>query len=504
MRRLLVLLLPLAIAVADTRQPPKSPADVYGELFRRVQMEQVFPDEKTFVDCIPKRMPGEILSDYNAQKDNPDFNLKTFVLANFSPSRNAPDIREHIAALWALLKRDASHPPAGSSLIALPRPYVVPGGRFEELYYWDSYFTMMGLKEDDRIDMIENMVDNFAHLITTEGFIPNANRTYYLSRSQPPFFSLMVALLADERDNSVYSKYRPALEKEHTFWTTGEHAITDGPAMGLSRYHDRDNVPREEQYRTDELLSQTTDRDPAELFQELRSACESGWDFSSRWFTEGGDRATIRTTRLVPVDLNCLLVHLERTIARARRADGDEEGAAEMENLAARRAKAINRLCWSDEWYVDYDLDADAPSSEKTLAGMMPFFLDVAPTERATTAAAQLRASFLKPGGLVTTLRNSGEQWDAPNGWAPLQWVAIDGLRNYDQGELAGEIADRWMRLNLRVYRDTGKLMEKYDVEDLTRPAGGGEYPTQDGFGWTNGVLLTLLNLYGEPPREAE
>ena len=139
-------------------------------------------------------------------------------------------------------------------------------------------------------------------------------------------------------------------------------------------------------------------------------------------------------------------------------------------------------------------------SPQLTIAGTMPLFFEIATTAQAKSVANVVKAKFLQPGGVVTTLKNTGEQWDAPNGWAPLQWLAIQGLRNYEYSkELAQNIVQRWIKLNVNVYEHTGKLMEKYNVMDLKLDAGGGEYPSQDGFGWTNGVLLKLISLYGMP-----
>lgn len=496
MRRLLFLLLPLAFAQAA----PPTPAQIYGELFEAVQALQVFPDQKAFVDCVPNRPPAEILADFRKEKQKPDFNLAAFVKANFTTAQS-DTIRTHIEALWDQLSRRADNLPEGSSLLALPQPYVVPGGRFQELYYWDSYFVMLGLMESKKVEAVRHMVENFAHLIDTYGFIPNANRTYYLTRSQPPFFSLMLDLLAEREGEQVYREFRPALEKEYRFWMdeSGGHAVSVDGIM-LNRYYDAADTPREESYLID-IKNAQRPKDPASFYRHIRSAAESGWDFSSRWFTDPGDIATIRTTDILPVDLNCLIHHLELTLAKARQLDGDKAGADSLTSIASKRRDAINRLFWSagDDWYMDYDLVTKSPTPELTLAGMMPFFLKVAPEDRMPPAAKTLETRFLKPGGVVTTLRTTGEQWDAPNGWAPLQWITIQGLRNYGQMHLAETIARRWMKQNLNIYEATGKLTEKYDVIDLSRPGGGGEYPTQDGFGWTNGVLLKLLNLYGEP-----
>jgi alpha,alpha-trehalase len=185
-------------------QQPAAPDKIFGQLFTDVQLAKIFPDGKTFVDCLPKRKVSDIMYDYGLSKGS-NMDLRKFVEENFDlPSKPAalenvmkePAAADHIKNLWANLKREADKAVDGSSLLPLPNAYIVPGGRFREIYYWDSYFTMLGLKESGEAAMIENMITNFAFLIDTYGHIPNGNRTYYLSRSQPPFFSLMVDLLA--------------------------------------------------------------------------------------------------------------------------------------------------------------------------------------------------------------------------------------------------------------------------------------------------------------------
>ena len=204
---------------------------------------------------------------------------------------------------------------------------MIPGGRFREIYYWDSYFTMHGLEASGRVDLIRAMVHNFAHLIDTYGHIPNGNRTYYLSRSQPPFFSLMVDLLAEEKGNGVFVEYLPALQKEYNYWmdetAPTKHLVKMPDGSDLNRYYDQLDTPRPESYRQDVETSEASTKDPKIIYRNLRSAAESGWDFSSRWFADGQNITTINTTELIPVDLNGLLYHLETTLAKAFRVRGD-------------------------------------------------------------------------------------------------------------------------------------------------------------------------------------
>jgi alpha,alpha-trehalase len=262
----------------------------------------------------------------------------------------------------------------------------------------------------------------------------------------------------------------------------------------LQRYHDRSDRPRSEAYMHDIRLQARSRQAAPDFFRNMRSAAESGWDFSSRWFLDGTDLEATGATDLVPVDLNCYLYHLERTLAKAHEAAGDEEAARDVAASAEARGLAILQFCWSDvdNFFFDYDLRRSLPNPAFTLAAVVPLFVGIAKQAQADAMADTLRQRFLQPGGLVTSLVNSGQQWDWPNGWAPLQWMAVAGLRRYGHEQLAKEVALRWIALNDEVFRRTGRLLEKYNVVDLSLPAGGGEYPTQDGFGWTNGVLVRL------------
>ena len=197
----------------------------------------------------------------------------------------------------------------------------------------------------------------------------------------------------------------------------------------------------------------------------------------------------------MPVDLNSLLFHLETTLAKAYVASRKPERAAEFRARAALRKAAVRRYLWdADEGiFMDYLWREGKPTGKVTAAGLYPLFFGLATQAQADRVARVVRSRLLKPGGLVTTTIRSGQQWDAPNGWAPLQWIAIEGLSAYGKRALAQTIARRWIGRVVTAYRDTGKLMEKYNVVNPSLQAGGGEYPGQDGFGWTNGVARKLL-----------
>jgi len=492
---------------------PKTPAQLYPGLFNAVQMARIFPDGKTFPDCIPKRSATAIMASYNRQHTNANFDLKAFVKDNFTEPAAAGSsyhsnvkkgVQYHIEELWSILQRHADTV-TNTSLIPLPYSYVVPGGRFREVYYWDSYFTMLGLEESKRYDVISNMVKNFAYLIDTYGHIPNGNRTYYLSRSQPPFFVLMVELLARHANRSVLITYRPQLIAEYNYWMKADHQLKPGQVSNnvvcmpdgslLNRYWDYSASPRDESYREDVLGAHGSKQAPAAYYRHIRAAAESGWDFSSRWLADGKTLGTIQTTDLVAIDLNCILYRLEQTIASSCWLSGQINSAQFYQAKARQRRKAILKYCWNASVgdFQDYNIKTRKLSPQVTIATAYPLFFNLATTAQAKQIAKLIGAKFVRPGGVATTLVNTGQQWDSPNGWAPLQYITIAGLRNYGQDSLAQVISKRWISTNTRVFMQTGKLQEKYDVEATGNQAGGGEYPLQDGFGWTNGVLEKLM-----------
>ena len=497
------------------------PAHDLGPLFHDVQLSGIFEDSKTFADARPRLAAAEIIARYASARGAPQFNLRDFVTQQFDLPRpvgegfrsdTSQTMKQHIGALWPVLTRPPDTADPRSSLIPLPNPYVVPGGRFREVYYWDSYFTMLGLIESGRTDLVKSMLDNFAHLIATVGHIPNGNRTYYLSRSQPPFFAAMVGLYARATDTSQALPYLEALEAEHAFWMNGAERLAPGSGQAyrrvvrlreggplLNRYWDDLPEPRPEAYRPDFEIAQTLPEARRESFyRNVKATAESGLDFSSRWMRDPKDLRTLETTDLIPVDLNSLLFHAERTISALRSLRGragDADVARQFARAAEDRRRALLEAAYDPAMGFFYDVrwrTGERVTDRPTLAAASPLYFGLATPAQGRAVAARLEREFLKPGGFVTTLIASGQQWDAPNGWPPLEWLTIEGVRRYGRADLADAARDRWLGLNQRTYRATGKMTEKYDVVDLRRRAGGGEYPTQDGFGWTNGVALAL------------
>lgn len=500
-------------APAKTPQPPDI---LLGPLFNDVQTAKLFPDQKTFADAVPNSDPLMILADYRMQKNQSGFDLRHFVGVNFTLPKEGEkyvppagqSLREHIDGLWPVLTRSTTDVEKWDSLLPLPEPYVVPGGRFREIYYWDSYFTMLGLAESNHWDKVSDMVANFAYEIDAWGHIPNGNRTYYLSRSQPPFFAFMVELLAQHEGDDALKKYFPQMLKEYTYWMEGVETLQPGQQNKrvvklddgtiLNRYWDDRDTPRPESWVEDIATAKSNPNRPAtEIYRDLRSAAASGWDFSSRWMDNPNQLGTLRTTSIVPVDLNALMYKMEKMIALASKAAGDDAKAAQYDGFANARQKGIEKHLWNDKegWYADYDLKSHKVRNQLTAAALFPLYVNAAAKDRASKVAAATQAHLLQPGGLATTSVKSGQQWDAPNGWAPLQWVAAAGLQNYGQDNVAMDVTWRFLTNVQHTYDREKKLVEKYDVSTTGTGGGGGEYPLQDGFGWTNGVTLKMLDL---------
>ena len=498
-----------------------TPADRYLELFEHVQSTRIFADSKTFPDCAPKIDPLDILIRYRRVKRRPGFDLREFVNAHFwlpqdyskeYISNPEHSLKEHIDNLWPTLTREPQDHIPWSSLLALPQAYIVPGGRFSETYYWDSYFTMLGLAESGRGDLLKCMADNFAWMIEMYGHIPNGNRTYYLSRSQPPVFALMVELFEEDGVRGA-RRYLDHLLMEYNFWMDGadslmlnqgyRHVVRMPNGALLNRYWDDRDTPRDESWLEDVETAKHSSRPANEVYRDLRAGAASGWDYSSRWLRDTDRLASIRTTQFIPIDLNAFLFKLESTIANISGLKGDRETETKFRQKAAERRAAVTHYLWDekDGCFRDYDWRREQ-QARFSAASIVPLYTGMATHDQADRLAEVVRARLLTPGGIMASDSESGEQWDKPNGWAPLQWMAIQGFKLYGNDALGDEIAHCWLKTVNHVYQRHHKLVEKYHIADSTpQEGGGGEYPLQDGFGWTNGVVRRLIALYGEPPR---
>ncbi|MCG0994765.1 alpha,alpha-trehalase TreF [Acetobacter indonesiensis] len=507
-------------------QDLRPPSIALGDLFAAIHDARIFTDPKAVADAIPDQSPADLVAAWKQQKDLPGFNLKLFVSQHFtvpvlrsaSYSRKpGENVRDYITGMWDVLTRDADAPIPWSSLLPLPHKYIVPGGRFSEIYYWDTYFTMIGLYEDERIDLMRNVVRDIASLIDRYGHMPNGNRTYYLGRSQPPFFSVMLDLLASHDGQVVYTSFLPTLQREYDYWTDGAATLQPGSAWRhvvklsdgtvMFRPWDDMNTPRDESFPQDQETARQTHRNPNELWRDLRAGAETGWDYSSRWLADGKTLSTIQATSLITIEYNCLIVHLMQTLSHAYALSNDKTKSAFYAEQAKHLQAAINHYLWNAQEgaYYDYNWKTLKQLDVLSTATAVPLFLHLAPQENADAVANTIEKRLLHVGGLTVTDRVTGQQWDSPNGWAPEQWMAIKGLEQYGHDSLAAEIGRRWMARVIGTFEKSGVLLEKYDVVSPeispTGGKGGGEYPMQVGFGWTNGTLLGLMNRYPQKTR---
>ncbi|WP_419148426.1 trehalase family glycosidase [Pseudoalteromonas 'SMAR'] len=485
-----------------------------SKLFKAVQQAGIFADSKTFADAVANSPVDEIEAQFALQQPKGQ-DLLTFVQAHFTFQAatelqalpRLSNAKQYIAELWQRLSRQPSVAAHGS-LLPLPYPYVVPGGRFNEIYYWDSYFTALGLMDAGREDLAAGMLNNFISLINSLGHVPNGNRDYYQSRSQPPVTALMVDLLWQQvtADRVWLETVTHALEKEYAFWMAmddegseqlAQRRVVNMPCGGrLNRYWDPLQLPRPESFKEDLELAQSASN-PGVLYQHIRAACESGWDFSSRWLADPQSLSSIRTTDIVPVDLNALMLLLEKQLEKCWLQLAKPQQAEYYGALAEKRQALLQQYFWCEQhgWYFDLDLSDFSRTRVSSLAAAAVLFAKVPTPQQAQQMAANIERRFLKQGGLVTTLNHTEQQWDAPNGWAPLQWFAVAGLINYGETKLAKAIMRAWLYAVETGFEHHGCLLEKYNVEHPEQRASGGEYVVQQGFGWTNGVSSRFYHL---------
>lgn len=402
-------------------------------------------------------------------------------------------------------------------LLYLPHPYVVPGGRFNEMYGWDSYFIQVGLLRDDEVPKAKDLVDNFVYEIEHYGTILNANRTYFLSRSQPPFLTRMVLGVYEKtKDRDWLLSCWPAIEKYYAFWTTEPHLIA---STGLSRYYDRGEGPgaevvsdekdaegrthydrAREYYKTHKVTDYDVTRFYDTKKDELtplfykgdRSMRESGFDPSSRF-----GPFSVDIVHHAPVCLNALLFVMEQDAARLATELGRAD-AKQWTERASKRQAAVDRYLWDEKagLYLDYNFETKQRRAYPFATTFYPLWAGLASPEQARRVLANLKL-LEAPGGVLTSTRETGNQWDAPFGWGPLQIIAVDGLRRYGHQEAADRLARKFVGTVVKEFEEHGKILEKYDVvrreSDVSSGIRFGYSSNEIGFGWTNAAVLELL-----------
>jgi alpha,alpha-trehalase len=433
---------------------------------------------------------------------------------------------------------------AQQGVLYLPNPYIVPGGFFNEMYGWDSYFIIRGLLRDGRLNMARGMVENFFFEIDHYGAILNANRTYFLTRSQPPFLSSMVMAvygsLPDAASKRAWlEKSYPYIERDYKFWTSGEH-LAGG--TGLSRYYDYGQGPVPEitemhdpyyrdvflylqgSPRKRDYLKQAGEGGRAELtgpaftyeacehdavgcakspemqftadyYKGDRAMRESGFDVTFRFGPYGGS-----TDHFAPAGLNCLLYKAEGDLENIANLLGKTRQAKEWTARAEHRRGLMTRYLWnaSKGMFFDYDFTTSSPSHYEYVTTFYPLWTGLATPAQAKAILSNLK-TFEKKGGLLTSPYDTGVQWDAPYGWAPMQLIAVEGMLRYGARRDADRIAREWVSTVAGNFRREGTIREKYNVVTATSETAitAGYKQNVVGFGWTNGVTLVFIHQLG-------
>lgn len=347
--------------------------------------------------------------------------------------------------------------------INLPYPSVAPNHNYfaGSHYYWDSYFSVVGLTAADKLDLAKQVVDNTCYLFDKFGHVPARNTHLSIGRSQPPLLTRMAFAVYDKTHDKAWLDVvmARALKEYEQFWTSGRRLHE---SSGLSQYK------------------------PKYMPKGL-ATYESGWDVSSRFAGHN---------QILPVDLNCLLYRYESDFFKWAQLSSKNKTAKYWEKQMKTRKEAIDTWFWNDKesFYFDNDLEQNKLSGFKTLAGFYPLYCGVASQAQAKQCVSQLKV-FEQSHGLTSSEFQpwTGRQWDYPNGWAPLHFFVLEGLKRYGFSEDYERISKKWLAINARLFEKTGQLWEKYDVVD-GKIGLNGRYPTQPGFTWTNAVFLHLLH----------
>ncbi|PSN49799.1 Trehalase [Blattella germanica] len=520
----------------------------YGPLLHTVQMSNLYNDSKYFVDMKLKNPPNETMKAFlefmriNNQKPN-ETEVQKFVDEMFeSPDTEfeqwkpkdwtsnpkflsnikdpfyqkwAQDLNHFWKQLGRKLRDDIQEHQELYSIIYVPNPVIVPGGRFREFYYWDSYWIVQGLLLSEMNVTVKGMLENFLHMVKTYGFIPNGGRVYYLRRSQPPLLIPTVKTYVDKTNDTEFLKENiDLLEAEFMFWMKN-HTVTvekENKNYTLARYYAPSAGPRPESYKEDykhtEILK--TPEEKQYQYIQLKTAAESGWDFSTRWFivngTNKGHITDTKTQHIIPVELNAILQWNARILSEFYDKLGNSAKAAQYKHLADEWLEAVTNVLWNEEIgaWLDYDTLNNIPRNYFYPTNLSPLWTGCYRKEdfRVGKIMKYLQnVDILRNlGGIPSSMEHSGEQWDFPNAWPPLQYIVIMALDNTNDPwaqDLAYELAERWVRSNFKAYNESQAMYEKYDATIPGGYGGGGEYVNQVGFGWTNGVILELLDKYG-------
>ncbi|XP_030758417.1 trehalase-like isoform X2 [Sitophilus oryzae] len=453
-----------------------------GNLLDTIQKARIYADSKTFVDLSQINSEEVTLKNFEnfmASTNNKPSksNITKFIKANFKSESEMEDwtppdykpnppflksiyhsamyfFAKDVVSLWPKLgrriKKSVKDDPSRYSLIPVPEGFIIPGGRFREIYYWDSYWIIKGLIISDMHDTAKGMLDNFIHLIKTHGMIPNGSRVYYLNRSQPPLFTMMVDLYISSRPDTKWLIANVEhLDTELMFWIN-ERTIPvtkDGVEYKLAHYGPQSNTPRPESYNEDLITCATfpSDDEKASCYIALKAGAESGWDFSSRWLFDrdgktSSNLTSIDTKRIAPVDLNAFLYKSFSLLSEYYGGLGNTGKEAEWAERAKTWRDTIEAVFYDKDDGIWYDYDTKLNRNRKVFfaSNFAPLWAQAydlkKKSEYGKKAAEYMKAESIDTylGGIPTSVEQSGEQWDLPNGWPPLQEFVVlgNGLRS--------------------------------------------------------------------------
>ncbi|WKY10032.1 hypothetical protein Q1695_002409 [Nippostrongylus brasiliensis] len=534
------------VPVCDSKNSNNSYIYCNGTLLMAVNYHELYNDSKTFVDMPMKNDPEYILEKFNDEFGNVSVEninrtlLKIFLEENFSPPGSEmmsctppdwnpqpaklmsivdPHLREwalKLNAVWLTLCRKIDpkieETSSRHSLLFMPHMFIIPGGRFREFYYWDAYWIIKGLIASEMYDTTKAMIENLGSMVERFGFVPNGGRVYYLRRSQPPLLAGMVYEYYEvTKDKEFIRKMLPILEKELLFWQTNRmvNVTVNGTTYMAYRYNTMSNMPRPESFAVDVKKAQSI-QNKAQFWQDVASAAESGWDFSTRWFSDSKTIYTVETHNVLPVDLNAFICWNYDILEYLFERIDDQVKSEFYREVRAKFRNTVHKVFYNHTagtWY-DFNLRTGTHNTGFYPSITVPLFtgcynsLNQGKSERLFLLMKDLGV-FDFPGGIPTSMvKDSEEQWDFPNGFSPLNHMVVEGLRKSQNAQMqdAGyRLARKWLAGNFKVWKETNHMWEKYNViGDYPRPGSGGEYDVQDGFGWTNGAILDLLVTYND------
>lgn len=487
--------------------PPKQawcPSEIFcaGQLLQSVNLAKPFADPKTFVDKPTSKTSQQVLSDFEAISNasltegsivtfvNSDFKgegleLQALALPQFNPTpaflNNVTDPlikawSQTVHGYWTQLIRstnDSALCQGGnceSTLIPLNHTFVVPGGRFREQYYWDSYWIVRGLLKSELFSVANETLQNFMDELEHIGFIPNGGRIYYLNRSQPPMFIRMLGDYVEAtNDTNILARALPLAEKELVWWATNRTTSITSPftnqTYSMARYSVTNTAPRPESYLQDyttandpTLATPLTDDQRADLYAQLASGAESGWDYSSRWMKEplAGGAAdpnpalrSLNIKNIVPVDLNSILYNAHVVLARLYTSQGNSSAADTHTQNANTIRTGVLDLFWDNQKLAFYDFNttSNARNTIWSTATFYPLWAGIVPPELASSS--QNAFGFFSAVNMVlnryngtvpVTFLETGQQWDAPNAWPPHQHIIVEAFNALPANVTTGAI----------------------------------------------------------------